>query len=81
METFFTLLICSLAISYLTELSQAVGWLKHLQIFLWSVSTVLFYSTSWLLVPIVLATAFLATTWIILINGVTSKPQVIPRRF
>jgi hypothetical protein len=80
METFFTVLVCSFAIAYWGELTRASGWLKHLIIFVSSVATIALYPVSWLLIPVVLATAFLATTWIILINGVTSKPQVIKRR-
>jgi hypothetical protein len=81
METFFSVLLCSFAIAYLTELTRSRGWVKHTLIFLGSVATVVFYPVSWFLIPTVLATAFLATTWIIVVNAVTSKPQVIPRRF
>jgi len=81
MDTFFTLLICSFAITYLVELARSSGWVKHATIFLLSTATVALYHLSWLLIPIVLATAFLSTTWIILINGVTSKPKVTNRRY
>jgi hypothetical protein len=79
METLFSVFICSFAIAYWAELTRSNGLLKHLIIFLGSVATIPFYPVSWFLIPIVLATAFLSATWIILINAVTSKPQVIPR--
>jgi hypothetical protein len=80
MNTFFLILISSFAISYWVELSRAGGWVKHAIIFLGATSTCIFYPATWFLIPIIFATAFLSTVWIILVNGVTSKPQVIRRR-